>query len=163
METIRYTLEAVRPGASRPGDFPDNTGPLSEDDKKKIYQQYRRGDAGRDAGQALSPHQDQHLSRHQRDAGAADPGAAARLHPESAVRPGRRREDDSGRRCPSRDAPAKKTRLPSGLAAVPGQPVRSAAADARAGSALVPQVQLPEVSRPPSCATSSIRRGPRAA
>ena len=64
--------------------FPNRTGPLTEDDKKKIYQQYRRGVLGRDAGQALLPHQDQHLSRDQRGAGPADHGAAAGFHSEPA-------------------------------------------------------------------------------
>ena len=42
VETIRYTLKAVRPRTSRSGDFPRNAGPLSDETKQKIYQQYRR-------------------------------------------------------------------------------------------------------------------------
>jgi RNA polymerase primary sigma factor/RNA polymerase sigma factor len=43
VETIRYTLKQFdqeHPGLAI---FPNHTGPLSEEDKKRIYQQYRRG------------------------------------------------------------------------------------------------------------------------
>ncbi len=43
VETIRYTLKQFdgdHPGLAV---FPENNGPLSDDTKKKIYQQYRRG------------------------------------------------------------------------------------------------------------------------
>ena len=63
------------------------------------------------------------------------------------------REDDS-RADAERTTPAEEDAAAQRLAAVSGQPVRSAAADARARSLLVPQVQLSEVSRP-----SKLREG----
>jgi len=43
VETIRYTLKQFDQEHPDLAIFPNNTGPLTEDDKKKIYQQYRRG------------------------------------------------------------------------------------------------------------------------
>ena len=43
VETIRYTLKQFDQEHPDLAIFPNNTGPLSEDAKKKIYQQYRRG------------------------------------------------------------------------------------------------------------------------
>jgi len=41
-ETIRYTLKQFDREHPNLAIFPDHTGPLTEDDKKRIYQQYRR-------------------------------------------------------------------------------------------------------------------------
>src|SRR5262245_6417220 len=43
VETIRYTLKDFDQKHPELAIFPENTGPLTEDDKKKIYQLYRRG------------------------------------------------------------------------------------------------------------------------
>jgi RNA polymerase sigma factor (sigma-70 family) len=43
VETIRYTLKQFDQEHPELAVFPESTGPLSEDSKKKIYQQYRRG------------------------------------------------------------------------------------------------------------------------
>jgi RNA polymerase primary sigma factor/RNA polymerase sigma factor len=43
VETIRYTLKQFDQEHPDLAVFPESTGPLSEDSKKKIYQQYRRG------------------------------------------------------------------------------------------------------------------------
>ncbi len=43
VETIRYTLKQFDQEHPDLAIFPNNTGPLREEDKKKIYQQYRRG------------------------------------------------------------------------------------------------------------------------
>jgi RNA polymerase primary sigma factor/RNA polymerase sigma factor len=43
VETIRYTLKQFDQEHPDLAIFPNNTGPLTEEDKKKIYQQYRRG------------------------------------------------------------------------------------------------------------------------
>jgi RNA polymerase primary sigma factor len=43
VETVRYTLKQFDQEHPDLAIFPNSTGPLSEDDKKKIYQQYRRG------------------------------------------------------------------------------------------------------------------------
>jgi RNA polymerase sigma factor (sigma-70 family) len=42
VETIRYTLKQFDQTYSDLAIFPNNTGPLTEEDKRKIYQQYRR-------------------------------------------------------------------------------------------------------------------------
>ena len=42
VETIRYTLKQFDREHPNLAIFPDHTGPLTEDDKKRIYQQYRR-------------------------------------------------------------------------------------------------------------------------
>jgi RNA polymerase primary sigma factor/RNA polymerase sigma factor len=43
VETVRYTLKNFDQEHPDLAIFRDNTGPLTEDDKRKIYQQYRRG------------------------------------------------------------------------------------------------------------------------
>ncbi len=43
VETIRYTLKQFDAEHPTLAIFPNNTGPLTEDDKKKIYQLHRRG------------------------------------------------------------------------------------------------------------------------
>jgi RNA polymerase primary sigma factor len=43
VETVRYTLKQFDQEHPDLAVFPESTGPLSEDSKKKIYQQYRRG------------------------------------------------------------------------------------------------------------------------
>jgi len=43
VETIRYTLKQFDQEHPELAVFPENSGPLSEDAKKKMYQQYRRG------------------------------------------------------------------------------------------------------------------------
>ena len=43
VETVRYTLKQFDQDYPELAIFPESTGPLSEDTKKKIYQQYRRG------------------------------------------------------------------------------------------------------------------------
>ncbi len=45
VETIRYTLKQFDQDHPDLAIFPNNTGPLTEEDKKRIYQQYRRGAA----------------------------------------------------------------------------------------------------------------------
>jgi RNA polymerase primary sigma factor/RNA polymerase sigma factor len=45
VETIRYTLKQFDQDHPELAIFPDNTGPLRDDTKRKIYQQYRRGEA----------------------------------------------------------------------------------------------------------------------
>jgi RNA polymerase primary sigma factor len=43
VETIRYTLKQYDQQHPSTAIFPNHTGPLSEDDKKRVYQQHRRG------------------------------------------------------------------------------------------------------------------------
>jgi RNA polymerase primary sigma factor/RNA polymerase sigma factor len=45
VETIRYTLKQFDRDHPEMAIFPDNHGPIREETKKKIYQQYRRGEA----------------------------------------------------------------------------------------------------------------------
>ena len=57
---------------------------------------------------------------------------------------------------PESDLPTKKPRLPSGLPAVSGQPVRGAPADAGAGGPSLSEDELPQVQGEHSSASSSI-------
>jgi RNA polymerase primary sigma factor/RNA polymerase sigma factor len=43
VETVRYTLKQYDEKNPKLAIFPDHTGPLTDDSKRKIYQQYRRG------------------------------------------------------------------------------------------------------------------------
>ncbi len=43
VETVRYTLKQFDQDHPNLAIFPNNTGPLGDDDKKRIFQQYRRG------------------------------------------------------------------------------------------------------------------------
>ena len=118
---------AIRQAEPRAGDVPGPDGPAerSAEDADLPGVQARR--ERRQAGQAVRPHEDDHLPRDERSAGPADHGAAAGLHPEPAFR-----AEGSGGRVPGADAGtgnADPQGATSGrAAAVPGEPVRSAAA-----------------------------------
>ncbi len=45
VETIRYTLKQFDRDHPEVAIFPDNSGPLREETKRKVYQQYRRGES----------------------------------------------------------------------------------------------------------------------
>ena len=144
VETIRSTIRQFDKQHPELAIFPDLNGPLTEAQKTRIYQAFQARRVGRQADEAVRPHEDDDLSRDQRSARGADHGAAAGFHPQPAVCAQGRRQGVPGpdareRRAGEEGAAAVR------LAAVPGEPVRDAAAHARAGSALVPQVQLPEV------------------
>ena len=87
---------AVRQAASRAGDLPGPERPAdrSAEDADLPGVQARR--VGRQADQAVRPHEDHDLPRDQRGARRADHGAAAGLHPQPAVRSQGRREGVPG-------------------------------------------------------------------
>ena len=95
VETVRYTLKQFdreHPGlAVFPGEHRSAVGRCEEAHLSAVSSRC----SGRNVGQAILPHQDQRLSRDQRDASRSDRRAAARLHSESAVFQGRRREGNS--------------------------------------------------------------------
>ncbi len=144
VETMRYTLKNFDQEHPDLAIFPNNTGPLRRGGQEENLSTVPPRGVGGNAGRALlrtktSVYRVINEMRAARilelpldfipnptfsraSFGSADPGGDARQ-----------------RRAGQEDAAA------LGLAAVPGQPVRGAAVDARAGSALVPQVQLPEV------------------
>ena len=95
IETVRYTLKQFDKQHPEQAVFPEQTGVLTEEVKKKIYQQIAARRIGRFAGPAVLPHADDDLSRAQRDAGPADPGAAAGLHVSRELRQGGHREGHS--------------------------------------------------------------------
>ena len=108
--------QAVRSGASRIWRSSRRTtgrliGRQQEEDLPAVSP--RR--VGRDAGQALLPHEDQHLSHHQRDAGRADLGIAAGFHPQSGSLPGPMRRDGFSVRCRSPSSRRRRRGCPAGL------------------------------------------------
>ena len=117
-------------------------GPLTDDDKKKIYQQYRRGASV----EALAKRYCRTKTSIYRVINEMRARRIMELPldyiPNPHVRASQRRERRSWADMPAADMPAEEDAAAGGSAAVPGQPVRSAAVDARAGSAPVPQVQL---------------------
>ena len=141
--------QAVRP-ASIPTwrFFPTITGPLREETKRKIYQQYRRGESVDALAKRFCRTQDQHLPHHQRDAGRADHGAAAGLHPQRRVSPGPVARSRSGSPRPAaaeRRAAPKKPRLPSGLPPYLASLYEVPLLTREQEGAPVPQDELPEV------------------
>ena len=97
--------EAVRPRSSRGGDLPRQPRAAAIGLEAEDLPAVPARRAGRDAGQTLLPHQDEHLPDHRRDAGAADHGPAARTHSQRDVRAGAfapPRRSDHRRRCRNR-------------------------------------------------------------
>ena len=155
-ETIRYTLKQFDQEHPDLAIFPDNHGPLRLETKRKIYQQYHRGESV----EALAKRFCRTRASIYR---IIDEMRAQRILelpldyiPNDAVRPGLRSEKreaeiaraDAGQRGAAEEAAAAQR-----PAALPGQPVRGAAVDPGAGGAPVPQDELPEVQGRPSCAS----------
>ena len=162
VETVRYTLKQFDEEHPDLAIFPEQHGPADRRRQEDAFiSSTVAARRSRRLAQRYHRTKTSDLSRDQRDASPADHGVAAGLHSQSAVRPRRARKRRFSAPMPESEVPLKKTRLPAGLAAVPGQPVRGAAADARAGSALVPQVQLPEVQGGEAARASSIRPAPK--
>ena len=154
VETIRYTLkhfDQKHPGSG------DLSGPRRAADCRRPRRRstaVSSRDVGRGIGSSAWPHADRIYRVINEMRAAADHGTAAGLHSARELcRPecGRRR---SWGRCRAGTRKPRARRARQRAAALPGTPVRGAAADARAGSAPVPQVELPEVQG---------RRTPRAA
>ena len=159
VETIRYTLKQFDKQHPDLAVFPEQTGVLTDEVKQKIYQQSRRGESV----DALA----RRFCRTKTTIYRVLNEMRARrilelpldyMHHESFDKAGIEKEilgPTAGVATAGEEGPR-----PQRAAAVPGHPVRSAAADARAGISPVPQVQLPEVQGDASCAKSSIRPTP---
>ena len=128
--------EAVRPGASRAGRFsPTITGRCALETKRKIYQQYHRGESVDALAKRFCRTRASIYRIIARDARAADLRVAAGLHPQRPVRPALRRQKRERRilgPMPASDEPTEEAAAARRTAPVPGQPVRGAAVDPRA-------------------------------
>ncbi len=144
--------QAVRPRAPRP--WPSSRqrgGPLGEEDKQKIYQQYRRGEsvetlAKRYRRTKTSIYRIINEMRARRIMELPLDYIPNTVFGRSSMEKADAGDDAGPGNAGQEDAAAR------GFAALSGQPVRGAAADARAGSPPVPQVELPEVQGGRSCA-----------
>ncbi len=115
VETIRSTIRQFDKQHPELAIFPDLNGPLTEAQKTRIYQAFQAWCVGRQADEAVRPHEDDDLSRHQRSARRADHGAAARLHSETRGLPARVRRRPAWARCPVAIRRPEKARRPAGL------------------------------------------------
>ena len=164
-ETIRYTLKRFDQDHPDLAIFPENHGPLQVETKRKIYQQYHRGESV----DALSKRFCRTRASIYRIIAET---RAARIYElpldyipndlftRAAVAEGRAagpRTNARIRRAVEEAAAARRT------PPVPGQPVRGAAVDPRPGGPPVPEDELLEVQGRRSCGRSSIRRSRRAA
>ena len=165
IETIRYTLKQFDREHPDLAVFPENRGPLGVEAKRKIFQQYHRGDSVEELVQAILPHADEHLPRHRRDARPADRGTAAGLHSQRRLResPFAAPRAEGHRSAAGKRTAGEEIAASQRIAAVSGEFVRSAAADAQAGSASVPQDELFEVQGGEIADQARSPTGPRAA
>jgi len=116
VETIRYTLKQFDQEHADIAIFPNNTGPLSEDAKKKIFQQYRRGASVED----LSKRHCRTKTSIYRVINEMRARRIAELPLDCIPNPQFEKAGVSVEKqilgpMPAPDSPAKKTRLPSGL------------------------------------------------
>ncbi len=132
VETIRYTLKQFDTDHPDLAIFPHSTGPLSEEAKKKIYQQYRRGAPVDALAKPLLPRTKTSIGHRviNEMRGAPDCGIAAGFHPESRFCQAERRQGDFGADAGKRLADQENA-APQRFAAVSGQLVRGSVADAR--------------------------------
>ena len=128
METIRSTIRQFDKQHPELAIFPDMSGPLTEAQKTRIYQAFKRGASVDKLIKQFGRTKTTIYRVINEVRAAADHGAAAGLHSQPAVLAQGRRQGHAWARCRESETPAKKARRPSGLAAVPGQPVRDAAA-----------------------------------
>ncbi len=166
VETIRYTLKQFDRDHPDVAIFPDNSGPLREDTKKKIYQQYRRGQAVDSLAKRFCRTKTSiyriiaemrakrimelpldfipNASFDRVRSGEAGKGASSAPPP--------RPEDLTSKKNPASQRPAP----------LSGEPLRGPAADSGAGNAPVPQDELSEVQGRPPAGRSRHRRDRRA-
>ena len=161
-ETIRYTLKQFDHDHPEAAVFPDSHGPLQQDAKRKIYQQYQRGESVEALAKRfcrtrtsiyriIAEMRAQRIMELPLDFIPND--VFARVRSQKARGPGARAGARVG-------GAGEEVAAAQRLAAVPGQPVRGAAADAEAGGPSVPQDELPEVQGRP--APRQARSGPAA-
>ena len=139
--------EAVRPRPSRGGRFPDSHGPLQSDAKRKIYQQYQRGESVEALAKRfcrtrtsiyriIAEMPAQRIAELPLDFIANDVFSRVRSQ---------KREDRVLAAMPEAEVPTEEAAAAQRLAALSGEPVRGAAVDAETGGPPVPQDELPEV------------------
>ena len=144
VETIRSTIRQFDKQHPELAIFPDLNGPLTEAQKTRIYQAFKRG-ASVDKLTKQFGRTKTTIYRVINEVRAArivempldfipNPRFARKGADNAILGP-----------MPDSDTPTKKARRPVGSATLLGELVRNAAADTRAGSPLVPQVQLLEV------------------
>ena len=159
-ETVRLTLKTYDRDHPDRAIFPPSTAAARRRRQGPDLPALPPGRLGRGPGRPVRPDPVEHLPRHQRDARPPAPGDQARVHAAPELRrPGRpRRDPRPDARAGRRQGPAA-DQGPQGAAPLPGQPLRGPAARPRAGSAPVPQDELPEV--PGHRAPRQARPGPR--
>jgi hypothetical protein len=96
VETIRYTLKQFDQKHPDLAIFPDNSGPLSDELKEKIYQEHQRGVGVVRSGGTIPAHAHQHLPRGERNACQDGWRTAVGLCVQRRVRAPGRRAVDSG-------------------------------------------------------------------
>jgi RNA polymerase primary sigma factor/RNA polymerase sigma factor len=114
VETVRYTLKQFDQEHPDLAIFPHNTGPLAEEDKKRIYQQYRRGAPV----ETLAQRYNRTKTSVYRVINEMRAGRIIQLPLDFIPNPTFARsgaEKGILADMPGNDVPAKKTRLPSGL------------------------------------------------
>ena len=114
VETIRYTLKQFDHEHPDLAVFPNSTGPLSEETKKKIYQQHRRGSSVDSLAAQYCRTKTEHLSGGQRDARRRIFELPLDLIPNPQFDKAGVEKEILGP-LPQTDQPTRKMRLPSGL------------------------------------------------
>ena len=144
VETIRAALRQFDKENRDLAIFPDLTGPLTEAQKQKIYRDFRRGVSVERLMKRYTRTKTTIYRVDWRNPRRANHGTPVGLYPQRPfLAQGRRQRlpwPHARKRRTAKESPSAKRPT-----AVFGEFVRNAAADARAGSALVPQVQLLEV------------------
>ena len=115
METIRYTLKQFDQEHPGSGGFSQEPRTAATGNQEEDLPAVPPRGGGRRAGQAVLPHQDQHLPGHRRDAGPADRGVAAGLHSQSARSTSRASRSEILGPMPEPEHAGQENRLPSGL------------------------------------------------
>ena len=147
-ETIRYTLKQFDQDHPDLAIFPDNHGPLRLETKRKIYQQYHRGESVEALAKRfcrtrasiyriIAEMRAQRICELPLDYIPNDQFAKVLRSAEAGAAGARA---DAGQRRAAEEVAAAQRPAP-----LLGQPVRGAAADPRPGSPSVPQDELPEI------------------
>ncbi len=106
-ETIRYTLKQFDQEHPDLAIFPDNHGPLRPETKRKIYQQYHRGESVDALARRFCRTRASIYRIIAEMRAAADLRAAAGLHPQRAVRQGPAAAEAGAARCSGRCRPTR--------------------------------------------------------
>ena len=161
-ETVRTTLEGLRPRPPRPRDLPPSTRPARRGGQGADLPALPPGRLGRGPGRPVRPDPLEHLPRHQRDARPAAPRARSSSTCPTRASTTRPPAPRSSARCPSRPTarPPRRTKAPKGLPPYLASLYEVPAPGPRAGSAPVPQDELPEVPGQPAPRAGSTPAAP---